>query len=265
MGEEQPVKTTRRIIGILILLTLAVAAHSYHAGGRRVFFQYSTIQALMEGVYDGNLTFRELEQQGDFGLGTLNALDGEMIGVNGKFYQIRTDGRAYPVPETAKTPFAEVTFFHPDQTIELCESLSYPELEQRLKKLLPSPNLIYGIKITGTFPYVKTRSVPRQQSPYPPLAEVVKRQAVFEFHNVRGVLVGFWLPAYLAGVNVAGYHLHFITEDRRAGGHVLDCRLGEARVEISQLTEFALQLPLNAKFLQKDLIAGEKEIGQVER
>jgi acetolactate decarboxylase len=257
------VKITRHIVVILVILTLAVAAH---AGDRRVFFQYSTIQALMEGVYDGNLTFRELEKQGDFGLGTLNALDGEMIGINGKFYQIRTDGKAYPVPENAKTPFAEVTFFHPDKTIELCESLNHLELEQRLKELLPSPNLIYGIKITGTFPYIKTRSVPRQQSPYPPLAEVVKRQTVFEFHNVRGVLVGFWLPAYLAGVNVAGYHLHFITEDRRAGGHLLDCRLGEASVEISQLTEFTLQLPLNTKFLQQDLTrAGVKEIGQVER
>ncbi len=255
-----------RLLIVILFLTLAVAAHSYHPGGRRVCFQYSTIQALMEGIYDGDLTFRELEKQGDFGLGTLNALDGEMIGVGGKFYQVRADGVVYPVPETAKTPFAEVTFFHPDKTMELCESLSFLELEQRLGELLPSPNLIYAIKITGTFPFIKTRSVPRQQCPYPRLAEVVKEQAVFDFHNVRGTIVGFWTPAYLAGVNVAGYHLHFITDDHRAGGHVLDCRLGEARVEISQLTEFTLQLPRNARFLQKDLTgAGEKEVGQVEK
>ena len=258
-------KIARRLV-LILLLTLVVAAHSLHAGARRVFFQYSTIQALMEGVYDGDLTFRELGKQGDFGLGTFNALDGEMIGVDGKFYQVKTDGVAYPVPGTAKTPFANVTFFQPDKTIKLTESVSYRELEQYLGKLLPSANLIYAIKITGTFPFIKTRSVHRQQRPYPRLTEVVKQQAVFEFHKVSGVIVGFRTPPYLAGVNVAGYHLHFITGDRRAGGHLLDCRLGEARVEISQMTEFDLQLPQNAEFLQKDLTgAGEKEIGRVER
>lgn len=65
---------------------------------------------------------------------------------------------------------------------------------------------------------------------------------------------------------MAGYHLHFITADRRAGGHLLNCCLGEAKVEISQMAEVKLQLPQSGEFLPKDLLgAGEKEIGRVER
>jgi acetolactate decarboxylase len=259
------VKIFQRLVLILVV-TLALVPQNLHAGNQRIFFQYSTIQALMAGVYDGDLTFRELEKQGNFGLGTLNGLDGEMIGVDGEFYQVKANGIAYPVPRTAKTPFANVTCFHPDQAIQISESGSLRDLEQNLTKLLPSPNLIYAIKITGTFPYIKTRSVPRQLRPYPRLTEVVKKQTVFEFYQVGGVILGFWTPSYLAGVNVAGYHLHFITANRLSGGHLLDCRLGKARVEISRLTEFKLQMPQTADFLQKDLTgAGEKEIGQVEK
>jgi acetolactate decarboxylase len=259
------VKIARRLV-LILLVTLVFAAFSFQAGVQGVFFQYSTIQALMAGIYDGELTFRELRKQGDFGLGTFNALDGEMIGVKGKFYQVKSDGIAYPVPETAKTPFANVTFFKPAKTTILKKAFNYQELERYLGRLLPSDNLIYAIKITGTFPFIKTRSVPRQQRPYPPLTEVVKQQAVFEFHDVEGIIVGFRIPSFLAGVNMAGYHLHFITGDRRAGGHLLDCRLEEARVEISQMTEFDLQFPQNAEFLRTNLMGSrEKEISGVER
>jgi acetolactate decarboxylase len=259
------VNIVQRLV-LILLLFLTFAPHNLHAEGRRVFFQYSTIQALMAGVYDGDLTFRELAEQGDFGLGTLNGLDGEMIGVDGKFYQVKANGVANPVPKTAKTPFANVTWFHPDTTINVNDPVSLQDLEQYLRKLLPSPNLIYAIKITGTFPFIKTRSVSRQLRPYPLLTEAVKKQTVFEFYQVSGVIVGFWTPSYLAGVNVAGYHLHFITADRRAGGHLLNCCLEQARIEISRMAEFKLQLPRSGEFLQKDLMgAGEKEIGRIEK
>jgi acetolactate decarboxylase len=255
-----------RSLALILLLNLVVALPSLHAENRRSFFQYSTIQALMEGIYDGELNFRELRKHGDFGIGTCNSLDGEMIGVNGKFYQIKVNGVAYPIAETTKTPFANVTFFQAEKTIQFDHSVSYKELEKCLGAVLPSANLIYAIKITGTFPYIKTRSVPRQQKPYPYLTEVVKQQAVFEFHKINGVIVGFWMPTFLAGVNVAGYHLHFITADRRAGGHVLDFQMGEAKIEISRMTEFDLQLPQNAEFLRKDfMVGGEKAIDRVER
>ena len=110
-------------------------------------------------------------------------------------------------------------------------------------RLPPSPNLPYAIRIDGRFTSVKARSIPRQQKPYPPLAAAAEKQAVFELANVKGVIVAFRYPAYLAGVNMPGYHCHFITADRRAGGHLLDCRVEGATVAVDALANFFLRLP----------------------
>jgi len=216
-------------------------------------FQTSTISALMQGVYDGNMTFKDLGAHGDFGIGTIQALDGEMVGLDGEFYQVKSNGIAYRVRDSMKTPFAEVTFFKPDETIALNGSSNLTELESRLDSSLVTKNLFYGIRIDGTFDYVKTRSVPMQSKPYPPLSEAAKAQKIFEFHNVKGTIVGFRCPDYIQGVNVPGYNLHFITLDRSAGGHLLDFNLENARVLVDSISELDLALPENEEFYQADL------------
>ncbi len=248
------------VLGAVLLNGVALAAD------RNALFQTSTLQALMNGVYDGDYSFGELSRHGNFGLGTFNALDGEMVAVDGRFYQVKTDGKAYPVDPAQKTPFAEVTFFKAAKVLDLSEPLDLPQLEKRLLSQIPSRNFPYALKITGKFSYVKTRSVPLQTRPYPPLVEAAKRQAVFEFQDVDGVIVGFYHPSYLAGINVAGYHCHFLTADRRAGGHLLDCRIKQVRVELQQLEDFRLRLPESAAFSRTDL-SGDKqqEIDKVEK
>jgi acetolactate decarboxylase len=186
---------------LAICLSLALTAGPLQAAAPRLLFQTSTLQALMDGVYDGNLTFQELARHGDFAIGTFNGLDGEMIGLDGTFYQVRADGRVLPVPGAMKTQFAEATFFKADKTHLIEKPLTYQQLTEYITALLPSPNLLYAIKIEGFFPHAKTRSVPRQHRPYPPLVKVAKQQAVFEFARVKGTIVAFRYPAYLASVN----------------------------------------------------------------
>jgi acetolactate decarboxylase len=257
---------TRRSALIAVLLILLLTCTVSLAAGQKVLFQASTLQALMNGVYDGDFSFGDLTKHGDFGLGTFEALDGEMVGLDGKFYQVKTDGKAYPVSPTQKTPFGEVTFFKADKTLELNGTPDLKQLEQHLSTRLPSENFPYAIKITGKFSYIKTRSDPRQARPYPPLAEVARHQKVFEFRDVDGIIVGFFHPRYLAGVNVTGYHFHFLTADRRAGGHLLDCRFQQARVELSRIDDFQLRLPHTAEFSRTDLSGDKKqEIEKVER
>ena len=222
---------------------------------------------MLKGVYDGDITFQELKQHGDFGLGTVNALDGEMIGLEGKFYQIRTDGISYPINNSMKTPFAVMTFFEPDKSVWLDEAINnYEQLRGYLDNLLPTKNIFYAIKIEGVFEYIKTRSVPKQNKPYPPLVEVVKNQSTFEFHNTEGTMVGFWCPAYVEGVNVPGYHLHFITEDRKAGGHLLECRMQNVTIEIDYTSDFYMVLSQSGGFYEVDLTKGkQKELEKVEK
>jgi acetolactate decarboxylase len=216
-------------------------------------FQVATIDALMAGVYDGALTCGDLKRHGDFGLGTFEGLDGEMVVLDGKVMQVKTDGRAYEAPDATKTPFANVVFFRPDRTVRPTRPLTLKELQHFLDEMLPSGNLFYAVKIEGTFRCVKTRSVPRQSRPYPPLCEVVRKQSIFEFHQVAGTIVGFRNPGFMAGLNVPGYHLHFLTKDKDAGGHLLDCETEKVLIEFARAPRFSLVLPENQAFLQADL------------
>lgn len=211
--------------------------------GKDVLFQVSTFSTFSAGGYDGYLTLRDLKKHGDFGIGTFDGLDGEMIAVDGIFYQIRGDGVAYSVDGAMKTPFAVVTFFESDQAILLDQPLDYKGLEEYVDKRLSSRDLIYTMKIEGHFSYIKARSIPRQNKPYRPLGEVLKEQSLCEFRGVKGTIVGFRFPEYMKEINVQGYHFHFITEDRKAGGHILEVRIEKARAEIGYITEFYMMLP----------------------
>ena len=220
---------------------------------RETLFQVSTLGALSVGVYDGVTTYGEVEEHGDMGLGTFQGLDGEMVAVDGEYYQVKTDGVAYPVDDSALTPFAAVTFFDSDREGIPAEGLDYEGLQAFIDALRPSDNVFYAIRIDGEFEYVKARSVPGQEEPYPPLSEVVEKQTVFEFEHAEGTMVGFWCPSYVGNINASGYHLHFLTADREAGGHVLDLRLGEVTVYIDETPDFIMQLPETEEFLEADL------------
>lgn len=216
-------------------------------------FQASTINALLEGVYDGEITFGELRQHGDFGLGTFNGLDGEMMALDGEFYQIKSDGVAYPVKDDQQTPFAVVQFFEPDFQDTVKQPMGFDQLKDYFNKVLPEKNLFCAIRVDGVFSFVKTRSVPKQETPYAPLVDVVKYQPEFEFKQIEGTLAGFRFPDYAQGFNVPGYHLHFLTQERDAGGHVLNCQLLYGKISAEHTSKFHLELPQGEAFQSADL------------
>ncbi len=244
------------LLGACITLAVSPLPAGPAPGGdanQDTLFQASTIDALLQAVYDGSVTFDELATHGDLGIGCGDRLDGELVGVDGEWYLVRTDGRAYPVAGSATTPFAAATFFDPDMTVTIDEPMNLTALEGYLETELPSKNLFYAIRMDGTFPQVVTRSVPIQEKPYPRLADVVANQTVFTFENVTGTAVGFWTPELAKGINVPGYHLHFITSDRTAGGHLLDMTVTEGSVQVDTTTNFTMALPLRGDFWTVDL------------
>ena len=239
----------RRLAAVLVFALLASGC----ATPRTELFQYATINSLLAGVFDGDMTVAELKRHGDFGIGTFNALDGEMLALDGQFYQIRSDGHVYRAPEDLRTPFATVLFFHADRSLVLTNIASLKALEQELDRHLLSRNTFYAFRIEVEFESAKTRSVPRQQRPYPSLADAARKQSVFEFQNKSGTLVGFRTPDFMQGLNVPGYHLHFLTADRQAGGHVLDCVIRRAEVRIAETRRFLMVLPQAGDFQQTDI------------
>ena len=229
--------------------------HPHHT-----LFQTSTIDALLSGNYEGDVSFAELEAYGDFGLGTFDALDGEMIGVDGAFYQVKADGQAYEVDERMKTPFAVVTFFEPSEIRHLTAPMNYAALLAHLDEIVASDvATCHAVRVDCHFRYVKTRSVPRQHKPYPPLVEAVKHQPTFEFHDVRGSLVGFRFPDYVGGLNVSGYHFHFITEDRSAGGHLLECEMSRGELRVDHESDLNLELPAGVSEAIPDLAPSKQD------
>ncbi|MFW6259337.1 MAG: acetolactate decarboxylase [Tangfeifania sp.] len=245
-------KIAGQAAGFFLLCFLIACSEEEMPVQEQTVVQVSTIDALMTGVYDGETTLSSLARWGDFGIGTFNSLDGEMLLYKGTFYQVKADGKIYKPAAGIKTPFSTVTFFDPEVNIKL-NSFSYSKLKTTIDTIIASPNFFYAIQVQGSFKYIKTRSVPAQQKPFPPLVEVTANQPEFEKQSVSGTLCGFYCPPFVTGINVPGYHLHFISEDETFGGHVLEFELNEGTLDLDQITNFKLILPGQGDFLNTSL------------
>jgi acetolactate decarboxylase len=208
-----------------------------------VLFQASTIAALLDGSFEGDVTFAELAERGDLGLGTLNHLDGEMIALDGRFYRADVEGQIEEVPPSERTPFAVVVPFDPEINFELEGFITHDFLLAEIERRIPAGVASCAVRIDGRFESVKARSVPRQEPPYRALTEVVSEQHLFELADVDGTMLGFRFPEYAEGIEVSGWHLHFISEDRARGGHVLDSRSSTLHVQLDLSGELHVELP----------------------
>jgi len=213
-----------------------------------VLHQTSTLTALLDGGYDAATTCGELRRQGNFGIGTFDHLDGEMILLDGVIYQARADGVVTRAPDSLGVPFAAVTRFVSSASRNLDPASDLESLKHQLDAMRPGGNLFLAFRIDGTFDRVKYRSVPAQTKPYPKLTDVAAKQPVFERQAIRGTLLGFWCPEYAKALNLPGYHLHFISEDRKSAGHLLDCALRQGQASIEEIPELHLRLPQTREF-----------------
>jgi acetolactate decarboxylase len=233
---------------------------------RETIYQVSTISGLQENVYDGMTTVGMLKQHGDIGIGTFNALDGEMILLDGKVYRFGSDGSVVEMTDRAFTPFATVTFFEPDFTQALTPMMTFGDFQAQADKMLPTLNLPYAVRIDGLFRDVKTRAPRRQTRPYPRLIDALANQPEFDYHDVQGTLVGFRLPQYLNGVNVPGWHLHFISADRSKAGHVLSFTILRADFSYDLSPNLLIALPETGDFIARDLTRDtSRELNTIEK
>ncbi|MFH0985510.1 MAG: acetolactate decarboxylase [Candidatus Omnitrophota bacterium] len=254
----------RRILLLSFFLFLAGCASSRSRPD--VVFQNAPINALLAGCYSGTMSVRDLGNHGDFGIGTLDALDGELIILDHVFYQVKPDGKAYLLKDKDTSPFATVIFFKPEQALLGEGRMNYQELERFLDQKLLSENLIYAIKITGRFPSLKVRSAARQNPPFPILTDAIREQKVFELRGQEGTLVGFRFPPYAGGINVPGYHFHFLSKDKGLGGHVLDLQGEGLRIQVDESRGLSMRLPANEEFLKADLkINSAEAVAKVEK
>ena len=202
-----------------------------------VFYQGGTFAALAAGNYNQVATVGQIKAKGDFGIGVFDLLDGEMMVLDGNVYQMTSDGSVVKVKNDAGTPFYTVTDFYIDGEKELAGITDFSRLEQVLDNHRKRDDVIYAMKIEGTFSNIKTAAFVRQYYPYPTLTEAAKEQAIFHYENVSGTLIGFWLPDCLGTLNQSGYHFHFLSADKQMGGHVLDVQLESGLVQFDEIIE----------------------------
>jgi acetolactate decarboxylase len=206
-------------------------------------FQTSTVQALLAGAFDGDVTIGELLEHGDLGLGTLNGLDGELIVLDRQAWKANLDGTLIRPDSSTRTPYAVVVPFVAGERLTLREPFSDTDLEQWLAHHVNRAGRPTAIRIEGRFESVRVRSVPKQETPYPPLADVIAQQRVTDLVDVSGTMVGFCFPDALDGIEMVGSHLHFVTDDRTRGGHVLTYGVREATAQLDEGTELHVELP----------------------
>ncbi|QYH20157.1 acetolactate decarboxylase [Corynebacterium aquatimens] len=220
---------------------------------RHTIFQNSLMTALLDGIYDGELTIGEILSKGNFGLGTFDGLDGEMLILDGVCHQLTSDGKARVADLDQRTPFTVVTNFVPRIRVDAPRGMVRSDLSSFIDSLEPSANFFYAVRITGRFSEVVTRTVSKQTKPYPPMAEAVGDDQEHRFTDIEGVIGGFRTPGYAKGIGVPGCHVHFITADHTSGGHVLDYTVEDAVIELCPGTDMELHLPITAEFQNSDL------------
>lgn len=249
---KQPAKPYFRICLFILFSYNACPAFAQSAdslGRDNNLFSAGHAGGFVGGLYDAFYPYKQLEQKGDFGLGAPANLDGELMMLNGKYYQTRYTGITTQLADTGKTPYATVCFFRPGKVIHVKDKLTKAQLFKLLDSVLNNQNGMYAIHISGNFKYVKTRAFPPvTQRPYTPIAAMLDKQQFFEFNALQGDLIGFKLPEFLAGPAISGYHFHFLSADKVKGGHMTDLITGDITIEIETLNSFTLNVPQTTDF-----------------
>lgn len=186
-------------------------------------YHYSTMDAMRNAVYTGDLEIGQLKQKGNFGLGTFNLLDGEMIAIDGIYYRVGSTGEVKPAANSRKTPFASVTKFKADTSFEATNIENVERLQQLILKKLPSTNRFYAIKIHGTFQSLSvggaTKVAPNETQG---LANLMKKRPMYNKQNISGTIIGFYTPNFVGGIDLSPFHFHFISDDKNYGGHLVE-------------------------------------------
>ncbi|NQU37382.1 MAG: acetolactate decarboxylase [Actinobacteria bacterium] len=232
----------------VIVAAIADVVGKQHA----TIFQISTTNALVEGVHGKAVTIRDLRAHGNFGLGTFAGLAGEMVVVDGTFMCVPGNGAPYEAQDADEVPFAVVSVFTADATFDSGPVGRFSDLAAVLDSRRGSENLFYAVRISGRFDSIHTRAV----CPVPPgtgLVAAAHSQTELHSEGVSGTIVGYWFPEYSSALNVPGWHLHFITDDRSAGGHVLDVESETLNVALQQIDDLHVSLPETKEFMQANL------------
>lgn len=228
-------------------------------------YQYSLLNALMDGVSETGISVSKFQQKGNQGLGTFSRMDGELLFLDGTVYKLRAGGDISVASPDEQIPYGVCTDFVPDSTkqVALADKTS---IEKELEKFkLHATNLFLSYRITGRFTHIKARTVRGQEYKGQPLSELKDNQFVKDYENIEATIIGFRSPKSWQGFAVAGQHLHFISEDHKAGGHILELSSdGEVSMSVAVSSSIHIDLPTSDEFNDAELTLDDAGIKRAE-
>lgn len=223
---------------------------------RESIYQVALLQSLTQGYYDGIIKVSELKEHGDIGIGTFEGVNGEMIVLDGKVYQALGDGSVQEADNDETVPFSNVTFFDKDITSDISDIKNIDALKENLDKTVNENgrNMFYFVKLNGTFSKMNVRSELKQKKPYKSLDKALATdQREFNYKDIKGTVVALYCPDYMDGLNTPGWHFHFVSDDRKKGGHILELAFDNAKAEFDKTSGFEMKLSDNKTFQKLEL------------
>ena len=233
-------------------------------------FQVSTLQALALGYSRAVLTVGELMKHGETGLGTFEDVNGEMIVIDGKCYRALEDGTVRQAEDNMGVPFSTVAYMEGCREFELSGEYNMESLKSELNNRIEEDfglNSMHVVRIDGDFELIDARSESPYKSMHVSLKDILgKTQNAFKFENIKGTLVCVYFPDYMDGINAAGWHLHFLSEDKKCGGHVFEIIMRSGKGILDKINSIEMKLPNEPVFDTYSLKnASEHEIKAVEQ
>jgi len=237
----------------LLLIVLLLSAILISAEGEGIMTQASTVNAVLQGIYDGEMTFGDLKKYGNFGVGYFDKMGGEVLAVDGVFYRIKSDGLTEVVQDSDKTPFFAVTSFTANTDNFTNRKFDYEGFKEYLLTMMPRKKSFYAVKATGVFDSIDARTFLRQAAPYPAIDQVIDTQTEIKYTNTEGTLIGFYTPEYMEGISIPGFHFHFISKDKSRGGHVRSISVNQITIEFIELPILQIIFPTNTQYQEANL------------
>ncbi|RVT99847.1 acetolactate decarboxylase [Mucilaginibacter limnophilus] len=250
--------TSKNLIKFATALLCLAFNNSYAQQKQNNLYSAGHAGAFIGGLYDVYFPYSEVLQHGDFGLGAPELLDGELMIFKGVPYKTQYTGKTTAI-KSGTTPYAIACFFKAGKTIKPGRTLNKETLFKYIDSVTANTNGLYAIHVSGKFGYIRTRAFPPVEKPYRPLSELLSNQRFFEFREIKGDLIGFRVPDYMEGPFIKGYHFHFLSDAKDAGGHIIDLIANDVTIEINELTGYTMDLPQTESFKNFDFKKDMKE------
>lgn len=206
-------------------------------------YQVNSIKLLLAGGYDGTVSVGNLRTHGDTGLGCFDKANGEMIVLHDTVYQCTYDSvagtkggiKVEVASGSQLVPFADVAWMKSSQSLGTYPGGTMADFEKWLNARVDTTKT-YVCTMTGTLSELLVRTELGQVQPYKAFAQVLETdERRFDERDIAGTLVVLYAPYSQSDECGSGWHFHFISSDRKIGGHALNFTAGSLQCEAQQI------------------------------